>query len=130
MFSEQNEIRRLLAYLLPDNDQVASVLTQHYVAYHSAYQSSSIFLKISFSQGLLEAQVATVDEVEEAVALDQAGPGPAESDSAAHFPASPRGQTSVKALSSSSSSDFIVLSNDSDSDFVVHDNELLQRNCA
>jgi hypothetical protein len=76
-----------------------------------------------FSQGVLDAEVATVDEVEHAVALSQATLATLEdgSDSAARVPASPRCQRSLHTLSSSSSSDFIVLGNDSDSDFVVHE---------
>jgi hypothetical protein len=73
------------------------------------------------SRGLLEAEVATVDEVGQAVALEGAGPSTVESALAAHPPASPRGQMDAKPLSNSSSSDFILLGNDSDSDFVVHD---------
>jgi hypothetical protein len=76
-----------------------------------------------FSQGVLDAEVATVDEVERAVSLSQAAPATTEDDSvsAARVPASPRCQSSLHTLSSSSSSDFIVLGNDSDSDFVVHE---------
>ncbi len=110
MLSQQNEVRRLLADLFPDRDKVRGTCTtsrlQHFYAANTDDNLTS--------QGLLDAHVATVGEVQEAVAFAGAG------SSAAHAPASPRGRTNAR-MPSSSSSDFIVLGDDSDSDFVVHE---------
>ncbi len=80
------------------------------------------------SRGFLEAEVATVDEVEQAVAAATATPTAPEDEGhsrvfAVHSApaAACISETSARALSSSSSSDFIVLGNDSDSDFVAHE---------
>jgi hypothetical protein len=111
---EQNEVRSLLAHLFSNNDQVGAA---------RIVLPNVLLMRCWFSQGLLDAEVATVGEVERAVALAHAAPATPEggSVSAARVPASPRCQSSLHTLSSSSSSDFIVLGNDSDSDFVVHE---------
>ena len=79
------------------------------------------------SRGLLDAHVATVDEVEQAVAAAVASPKAIEDEGGeslfgAHSAsAAACSETRVHALSSSSSSDFIVLGNDSDSDFLAQE---------
>ena len=114
MLSQQNEVRRLLADLFPDRDQVRGTCTPSRLQNFYAPNPDDDLT----SQGLLEAHVATVGEVQEAVAL--AAAAQADGSSAARAPASPRGRTSAR-MPSSSSSDFIVLDDDSDSDFVVHE---------
>ena len=78
------------------------------------------------SRGLLDAHVATVDEVEQAVATAVASPKAIEDEGESLFgahsaSAAAFSETRVHALSSSSSSDFIVLGNDSDSDFLAQE---------
>ena len=114
MLSQQNEVRRLLADLFPDRDKVRGTCTTSQLQHFYAANTDDNLT----SQGLLDAHVATVGEVQEAVAF--AGAGQADGSSAAHAPASPRGRTNAR-MPSSSSSDFIVLGDDSDSDFVVHE---------
>ena len=109
---EQNEVRSLLAHLLPNHDQVGTDIR--------IFLPNVFLTRCSFSQGLLDAQFATVEEV---VAFSQATPAAPEDGSvlAVLPPAAPRRRTGHRTPSSGSSSDFVLLSNDSDSDFVVRE---------
>jgi hypothetical protein len=112
LHSEQNEVRSLLAHLLPNHDQVDTAIL--------IFLPNVFLTRCSFSQGLIDAQFATVDEV---VAFSHAAPAAPEDGSvlAVLPPAAPCRRTSHRTPSSSSSSDFVLLSNDSDSDFVVRE---------